>query len=195
MKKSTTSLVLAALFAFSGAAQAAEYALDKAHTTVGFKVRHLVSQTRGQFNDFDGGFSYDAKSGELSKVKAVIKTASVDTQNTKRDDHLRNADFFNVAKFPEMTFDGKKAVKAGANAYKVEGVLTMLGVKKPVTLDVTVLGEGKDPWGGTRVGLSATGKLNRKDFGMVFNMAMDNGGVVIGEEVTIELEIEGIAKK
>ncbi len=176
--------------------QAADYTIDVAHSAVEFSVRHLVSKTRGKFDQFEGTFSYDPAKPAASKAQAVIKTASVNTSNEKRDAHLRNADFFNSEKFPTMIFTSTKVLPgATAEAFKLEGTLTLLGVSKTVVLDVTSGGVAKDPWGGVRTGFEAKGTLNRKDFGMVWNKALDTGSLMIGEDVQIIINVEGIQNK
>jgi len=178
------------LFFGISATQAAEYALDKAHSQAGFKIRHFVSKTAGQFTDYDFKLKYDPANVEKSSVEATIQTKSVDTNNEKRDEHLRTADFFNVEKFPTMTFKSTGVKRIAPTKLQIDGTLTLLGVSKPVTLDVEEGGTLKDPWGVTRAGFMATTKINRKDFGMVFNKTLDTGGLMLGEEVEIAIDIE-----
>ncbi len=185
------SLAVVAL-SLSGLAHATVFNIDAVHSDVGFKIRHFVAKTGGKFAKFSGTVDFDQKKPEAIKVNAVIETASVDTNNDKRDEHLRGADFFNVTKFPVMTFKSNSAKSAGEGKLQVMGDFTLLGVTKPLTLDVTYVGVAADPWGGTRSGFSATGKINRKDFGMVYNSVLDNGGLMLGEEVEIQLEVEGV---
>ena len=182
------------VLSLSGLAQAAVYDIDSSHSEVGFKVRHFVAKTGGIFKKFSGKIEFDEKKSESIKVDAVIETASVDTSNDKRDEHLRGADFFNVEKFPTMTFKSTGAKKGSDGKIQVMGDLTILGVTKPVTLDVSFAGVSPDSWGGLRSGFSASGKVNRKDFGMVYNSVLDNGGLMLGEDVDIMIEIEGIAE-
>jgi len=187
-----SSTLALSLFIAVPAAQAVDYTLDKAHSSVGFKIRHMVvSKTAGSFKDYDVKITgYDAAKPEGAKIEAVIQTKSVDTANEKRDEHLRGADFFKVDQFPTMTYTSSKVTRAGDKKLKVEGTLTLLGVSKPVTLDVEEGGTLKDPWGLTRTGFTATTKINRKDFGMNYNTVLDNGGLALGEEVEITIEIE-----
>lgn len=195
MKKIVLGL-LAAAFLFSPlAAQAAVYEIDTAHSSVGFKIKHLLSNTRGTFNDFSGMVEYEPGKPESWKADAVIKTASVNTNNADRDKHLRNEDFFDVERYPEMTFKTTKISQSSESTAKLEGVLSLHGVEKPVVLDLEILGAAKDPWGSNRAAFTATGKINRKDFGIVYNKVLDNGGVMLGEEVDITIEIEAIEKK
>lgn len=169
------------------------YQIDPDHTNVGFTVRHMFTNLEGRFDSFNGTFQLDPKTGAVTAAKGVIETTSVDTHHEKRDGHLKSPDFFNVEKYPAMTFTGKvfKQVKGGT---EVTGDLTLLGVTKPVTLKTKFLGAGADPFGNTRAGLSATGRINRKEFGMDFNKVLDTGGLLIGDEVEINLEVEAIQK-
>ena len=170
--------------------KAETFAIDAGHSEVGFQVRHLVSQTRGRFNDFAGTVDLDPKNLANSSVNFTIKAASIDTNVADRDKHLRGADFFDVEKYPEITFKSKSIKKATGDTYNVLGTLTMHGVSKDITLPVTFLGEGKDPWGGTRAGFETATTLNRKDFGIVWNKAVDNGGVLLGDDVKVEINLE-----
>ena len=179
------------LFAF-----AATWTIDPDHSNVGFKVRHLmVSNVKGSFDKYTGTVDINDKDITRSKVEVSIDTNSINTNVQKRDEHLRSADFFDVAKFPAMTFVSKKVAKAGKGKLKVTGDLTLHGVTKEVVLDVEGPSkESKDPWGTIRRGASASTKINRKDFGLVWNKVLETGGVAVGEEITITLEIEMIRK-
>ena len=178
-------------------AAAAIWNIDPDHSNVGFKVRHLmVSNVKGSFEKFTGTIDINDKDITKSKVEVTIDTASINTNVQKRDEHLRSADFFDVAKYPTMTFVSKKVAKAGKDSLKVTGDLTLHGVTREVVLDVEPLAmESKDPWGNLRRGTTATTKINRKDFGLVWNKALETGGVAVGEEVLITLEIEMIKAK
>ncbi len=171
---------------------AKEYKVDSSHSSVSFMVRHLVSKVVGNFKEFDGSLSFDPKKPEDTKVNASVQTSSINTENKKRDDHLQSDDFFSAKKFPKLTFVSSKITPTEKNKYQMVGDLTIRGVKKPVTFDVEYLGEAKDPWGGTRAGFTATTKINRKDFGMVWNKALDNGGVVLSDEVEINVNFEAL---
>ena len=177
-------------------ASAAPWNIDSDHSNVGFKVRHMmVSNVKGDFGKVVGVVDIDEKDITKSKVEVMIDTASIDTGVAKRDDHLKSADFFDTAKYPSMTFVSQKVKKAGNGKLKVDGLLTLHGITKPVTLDV----EGptkafKDPWGNIKRGASATAKINRKDFGLTYNAAIESGGVMVGEEVDIALEIQLVKK-
>jgi len=173
-------------------ASAATWTIDPDHSNIGFKVRHLmVSNVKGSFDKHTGSVDINDKDITKSKVEVSIDTNSINTNVQKRDEHLRSADFFDVAKFPTMTFVSKKVAKAGKDRLKVTGDLTLHGITKEVVLDVEQLSkESKDPWGNLRRGTTASTKINRKDFGLVWNKALETGGVAVGEEVTITLEIE-----
>ena len=188
-------MVLAVMLLAVGA-QAAEYGIDASHSSVGFKVKHmLVSNVRGAFNDFSGSFNFVDGKPEQWSVNAEIQMTSVDTGDEKRDDHLRNPDFFDVAQFPTMTFKSTKIVSNGGDSYTMHGDLTMHGVTKSVALDLTFNGAITDPWGNQRAGFEANGKINRQDFGITWSKSMDGGGLVVGDDVHINLEIEGVMKK
>jgi polyisoprenoid-binding protein YceI len=193
MKK--TAILAAVLFLAAVTAGAAEYTVDTSHSSVGFKVRHIVTKVPGMFKDYEAAFSFDPAKPEASKGKFTIKAASIDTGNAKRDEHLRSADFFDVQKFPTITYEGTAFKPAGKDRYKLEGNFTMRGVTKPVAFDVEFTGLGKDPSGNNRAGFSAATKINRKDFGINWNKALDTGGVILGDDVDIQLEIEAVEKK
>jgi polyisoprenoid-binding protein YceI len=173
---------------------ATTWTIDPDHSNVGFKVRHLmVSNVKGNFEKHTGTVDINDKDISKSKMEVSIDTNSINTNVEKRDVHLRSADFFDVAKYPTMTFVSKKVDKAGKDKLKVTGDLTLHGVTKTVVLDVEGPSkESKDPWGNIRKGATATTKINRKDFGLVWNKALETGGVAVGEEITITLEIEMI---
>jgi polyisoprenoid-binding protein YceI len=171
-------------------ASAETYTIDAGHSEVGFKVRHLVSNVRGRFNDFSGTINMDPKNIQASSVEFRIKADSIDTNQADRDKHLRAEDFFFVEKYPEITFKSDSVKPAGKNKYNVTGTLTMRGVSKKVTLPVTFTGEVKDPWGNTKAGFETATTLNRKDYGIVWNKAVDNGGVILGDDVEIEINLE-----
>lgn len=170
--------------------------LDTAHTRVGFSVRHMmVSNTRGDFKKLAGTVFIDEKDLSKSVLDVAIDTESLDTGDKKRDDHLRSADFFDAKKFPKMTFKSTKIERKPTGGYAATGDLTIRDKTKAVVLDVEPLSpETKDPWGSTRRGTRATAKINRTDFDLKWNKALESGGVVVGEEVTIELEVELVKK-
>jgi len=169
---------------------AGTYEIDPAHSSVGFKIGHLVSTVRGEFNRFQGTIEFDQQKIENSSVTAVIDASSIDTHIEDRDNHLRSADFFDVQKFPEITFTSKRI-----EGDKVIGELTMHGVTKEVALSYTFHGTLKDPWGKERAGFSGETAIDRKDFGITYNKVLDQGGLLIGNEVKVEIEIEAILKE
>jgi polyisoprenoid-binding protein YceI len=171
------------------------YEIDPAHTSVQFSVRHLmISNVRGEFTKLTGKAVGDADKPTAATVEATIEAVSIDTRNEKRDEHLRSPDFLDVAKFPTITFKSTKVEKAG-DGWKLTGDLTLHGVTKSVVLDVTnVTAPTKDPWGNTRIGASATTKINRQDFGITFNKVLDGGGVMVGDELAITIDVEVMKK-
>ena len=166
------------------------YTIDAGHSEVGFKIRHLVSNVRGRFNEFSGTINMDPKNIQNSSVEFRIKAESIDTNQANRDKHLRAEDFFHVEKYPEIVFKSDSVKPAAKDKYNVTGTLTMRGVSKKVTLPVTYTGEVKDPWGNVKAGFETSTTLNRKDYGIVWNQAVDNGGVILGDDVTIEINLE-----
>lgn len=183
------SLALLALFATLSFGQS--YQIDSAHSGAAFSVRHMmVTNVSGRFSNLKGSVVIDEKTPANSKVEAVIDVSTVNTNESKRDGHLKSPDFFDVAKFPTMTFKSTKVYKSG-EVTKVEGNLTLHGVTKPVTLTLSeVSAEVKHPMGGFLRGATATTKISRKDFGLTWNTALEAGGVAVGDEVSITLEIE-----
>jgi len=196
MKRFITSIAAIIALALPFVASAATWTIDPDHSNVGFKVRHLmVSNVRGNFDKHTGIVEINDMDITKSKVEVTIDTASINTNVQKRDDHLRSADFFDVAKYPTMAFVSKKVAKAGNNKLNVTGDLTLHGVTRQVVLDVEPLSkESKDPWGNIRRGTTATTKIDRKDFGLTWNKGLETGGVLVGDEITINLEIEMIKK-
>jgi polyisoprenoid-binding protein YceI len=191
VKKQILSAVAALALLPSLASAATAFQIDGSHSTVGFSVRHLViAQVRGQFTSVAGTVALDERDLTKSTVEATIDAASVDTRVADRDNHLRSPDFFDVAKYPAITFKSTKVEKAGEGKLKVHGNLTIKDVTKPVVLDVAgPTKEIKDPWGNTRRGISATTKINRKDFGLNWSKVIE-AGPVVGDEVAIEIEAE-----
>lgn len=176
-------------------AEMSKWKVDYDHSTVGFQVVHMVvSKTNGKFTEYSGTVVMDPEAQEFQAIEAVIQTASVTTDHQKRDDHLRSPDFFDSKTFPTMTYQMTSYKKMG-DQYAAQGELTLLGVTKPITLIGTFNGVAQDPWGNTRAGFTAEGTINRKDFGMKFSKLLDNGGLMVGDEVKIKLEIEVIKEK
>ncbi|MDH5543044.1 MAG: YceI family protein [Nitrospinota bacterium] len=190
-------------FAFSivfavlpGMVQANTYTIDKGHTTIGFSVRHMViSNVRGQFNNFEGTFVFDPNNIDLTSASVKIDAASIDTNEAKRDEHLRTPEFLDVKKFPDITFELKSFMKHGNNEVMGKGDITIRGITKTIALKGEFIGAVKDPWGNERVGFSATGEIDRKEFGLTWNKVLETGGVVVGDKVTLIIEVEGIKKK
>jgi len=196
MKKLITSIAAIIALALPLVASASTWTIDPDHSNVGFKVKHLmVSNVKGSFDKHSGTVDLNDKDITRSKVEVSIDTASINTNVAKRDEHLRSADFFDAAKYPTMTFVSKKVARAGKDRLKVTGDLTLHGVTRQVVLDVEPLSkESKDPWGNIRRGTTATTRIDRKDFGLTWNKGLETGGVLVGEEVLITLEIEMIRK-
>jgi len=192
------AISVATVFAAADARAATErYNVDPDHSIVGFSVAHMaVSKTTGRFKDYTGFIEMDPDAKTVKAIEAVIQTASLDTNHVKRDTHLRSPDFFNVEQYPTMTFKMKSYEKIGDNQYMAKGDLTLLDVTKEVALIGTFNGlVPKDPMGNTRAGFTAHGKINRQDFGMKWSKALDTGGLVVGDDVDINLEIEVIKQK
>jgi len=194
MRKTAILTALVLVLGFGTVAAQGTYGIDTAHSSVGFKVRHLVSKVSGGFNDFDGTIVADFGNLDASSVEFTIQATSIDTKNEKRDGHLRSADFFDVEKFPEITFKSSKITKIDGDSYAVVGPLTMHGVSKEITLTVDFLGE-MTAMGGTRAGYELTTKLNRKDFEVSWNRALDAGGFVLGDDVEININLELIKQE
>jgi len=168
---------------------------DKAHSTATFTVRHIVSNVTGNFRDFEAAINIDKANPASSSVEFTIQTASVDTANTNRDEHLRSPDFFDVAKFPTISFKSTAIKENSKNDFDVTGDLTIHGVTKRVTLPVTFLGFGKDPRGAEKGGFEIETKLNRKDYGIVWNRNLDEGGFLLGDDVKVSINLEVGKKK
>ncbi|MBC3186182.1 polyisoprenoid-binding protein [Corynebacterium sp. zg-331] len=165
------------------------YSLDVTHSTVGFVVRHaMVSKVRGFFRSFESTLTIDAAEPSRSTVTATIEVASLDTGNADRDAHVKGGDFFDTEAFPEMTFNATAFDMVDEHSGTVTGDLTIKGTTKPVTLSVEVIGQAEDPMGATRLGFSATTTLNRKDYGIDFQMPLKAGGLMLSEEIAIEIE-------
>jgi polyisoprenoid-binding protein YceI len=196
MKQLLKVLAAVITLAVPAFASAAPWNIDADHSSVGFKVRHMmISNVKGDFGKVSGVVDIDDKDLTKSKVEVSIETASISTGVAKRDEHLKGADFFDVAKYPAMTFVSQKVKKAGNGKLKVTGLLTLHGITKEVVLDVEgPTNASKDPWGNIKRGATATAKINRKDYGLTYNAALESGGVLVGEEITIALEIELLKK-
>lgn len=176
------------------ATQVRTFGIDKAHSEAAFQVRHLLTRVRGRFTDFDGTIALDEAAPEQSSVAVTIQATSIDTSQPDRDTHLRSADFFDVAKFPTLTFASTSVTKTGVDSYDVTGDLAIHGVTKTVVLPTTFLGLAKDPWGKERAGFEAELTINRKDFGLTWNAALETGGFLVGDEVKVSLAVQAIAR-
>lgn len=170
------------------------FVVDKAHSEAIFTVRHLITKVRGHFREFEGTIHLDEAQPERSSVSVTIQAASIDTNEPNRDTHLRSADFFDVEKTPTITFTSRVVAKAGVDRYDVTGTLTMHGVSKDVTLPVSFEGFAKDPWGNRRAGFETEVVLNRKDYGLNWNAALEAGGFLVGDDVRVSLTVQAIAQ-
>jgi polyisoprenoid-binding protein YceI len=171
------------------------FTIDKAHSEVHFQVRHLITKVRGRFTDFNGVVVFNPSRPDLSSVTLTIDARSVDTSAADRDQHLRSDDFFAVDTFPTLTFTSTRVSRKSDESYEVAGALTIRGVTKEVTLPVQFLGEGKDPWGNVRVGFETELTINRKDFGLLWNAALETGGFLVGDDVKITVSAQAVENK
>lgn len=177
-------------------AEVTKWTIDPTHSKVGFKVKHLmISNVLGSFRDFKGEVKTEGNDFSTAVTNFSLNTASVDTEMADRDAHLKSADFFDVEKYPVLTFEGNGLKDLGDDMYELTGSLTIKGVAKPVTLAVEFGGVGSDPWGNVKAGFSINGKINRKDFGLNWNAALEAGGVLVSEEVKINCDIELVKAK
>lgn len=170
------------------------FAIDKTHSEAAFQVRHLVTRVRGRFSDFSGTIQFDEDQPETGSVSFSIDAASIDTRTADRDTHLRSEDFFFVTKYPTITFVSTGVTSRSNGEFDVQGTLTIRGVSKPVTLAVSYLGEAKDPYGQLKVGFEAETTINRKDFGLTWNAALETGGFLVGDDVKVTLVIQAVAQ-
>jgi polyisoprenoid-binding protein YceI len=164
--------------------------IDRSHSEVAFQVRHLLSKVRGRFTDFAGTLQFDEADPRASRVDVVIQAGSIDTAEPDRDKHLRSADFFDVTNYPALTFTSTSVTPRGDNNYDVAGDLTIHGVTRPVTLPASFLGVASDPWGNAKHVFEAELTLNRKDYGLVWNAALETGGFLVGDDVKVTLSIQ-----
>jgi polyisoprenoid-binding protein YceI len=199
MRKSLAFTALAALLALAAALPASAatdtWTIDKEHSTVSFQVRHFLTKVRGQFDAFQGTVLMDPQHPETGSVEFAIDARSIDTDSPKRDEHLRSPDFFDTATNPQITFKSKRVVPLAPGRFAVAGTLVMRGVAREVTLPVEVLGTTNDPWGNVRAGFSTALTLNRKDYGINWNKALDEGGYVLGDDVEIDIQLETVRQK
>lgn len=191
------SKIMAAIFAAAVAAPvlADTYDVDPMHTTIGFGVKHMVVSTvKGKFTEFKGEFSFDPAKPDEAKISATVQAGSVSTGNEKRDGHLKSPDFFDAAKFPDIKFESTGVEKSG-DGYIVKGKLTIKETTKEISIPVSINGPIEDPYKNQRVGIEGTFKLNRKDYGLNFDGKLANGGMVVADEVTVEISAEGVKRK
>lgn len=168
-----------------------KWILDPTHSELGFKVKHLmITNVSGSFKDFEGEIITEGNDFSTAQVRVKVQMQSIDTKNTQRDAHLRTSDFFEVELYPELEFTSAKVEAVDSETYNLYGNLTMKGITRPVKLTVEFNGVTKDPWGGERAGFVVTGKINRNEWGVSFNAALETGGVMLGEEVKINSEIQ-----
>lgn len=194
MKQFGSFLFAVALFLAPGVSQGASYQIDASHSTVGFTVRHMmVTNVSGGFSKVSGTVDFDPANPAASKIDVTIEAASIDTRNAKRDEHLRSEDFFDVANHPRITFQSTRVERTGDNRYRVAGNLTIRGVTREVVLDVETTPEIQAQ-GSARMGASATTRINRQDFGVKWNRALDTGGVVVSDEVRINIDVALVRK-
>ena len=179
----------------NGSALNGDWDLDPAHTRIGFSARHaMVTTVRGSFNDVTGRFYADLDDMSKSYAEVVLKTASVDTRSQQRDDHLRSADFFDVEKWPEIRFESTQIEEVEERAYMVSGNLTIRDITKPVTIPLELMGVETDAAGALRAGFEGSRRINRRDYGLEWNMPLDSGGMLVSEKISLEFEISAIKR-
>jgi len=170
------------------------FVIDADHSDVGFSVRHMLSRTRGRFARFSGAIQLDREQLERSSIVFEVDPASIDTRQPDRDAHLKSGDFFDIERYPTIRFTSHRITKLAAERFRVEGTLELRGILKPMALEVGYHGVAKDPWGSERAGFSTEAVINRKEFGMVWNAALDNGGVILGDDVTLTIDLETVRR-
>ncbi|MBI4810293.1 MAG: polyisoprenoid-binding protein [Ignavibacteriales bacterium] len=189
--KRLLSIIYASLMVVITVNAQTTWKLDQAHSTVSFNISHMViSEVSGRFTDFDVTLVNKKDDFKDGKLNTTIKVKSINTDNEGRDKHLRSADFFDAEKYPEMTFVSKSFEKTGKNTYKIVGDLTIHGIAKPITLETKYNGTMTDPWGNIRTGFKATTTVNRKEFGIVYNQTLETGGLLLGEDVDVTINVE-----
>ena len=175
------------------AATTGTWEIDPSHTTIGFHARHaMVAKVRGRFTDFTGSFTLDGADPAASSATLTIVAGSIDTKNADRDGHLTSPEFLDVEQFPTITFVSTAVSQKSADTFVVTGDLTIHGVTKPVDITWELVGTSVDPWGGTRIGFEGHAEISRKEFGMVWNVALEAGGVLVGDTVKLELDVEAV---
>jgi len=193
----SSRLLLATLLAvgLASSSQAESWKVDPAHTTVGFNVSHLFTSVQGRFDRFEGTIDFDPANPAATVVRGTVEAASINTNNAKRDKHLRSGDFFDTEKYPKLQFESTKATITDGRSGTIAGNLTIHGVTRAVVLDVKFLGSGKDPWGNERAGFRAELTINRRDYGLNWNELLETGGVLVGDEVEIRIDVEGLLEE
>jgi polyisoprenoid-binding protein YceI len=177
----------------STATAAATWNIDSAHTDVGFSVRHMmITRVKGHFPGVSGTILIDEQDPSATRINVRLDAATITTRNEQRDAHLRSADFFDVEQHPELTFESRTVTPSGDDRYRVDGDLTIRGVTRPVVLEVEQEGEGIDPWGQARIGFTAATTINRRDYGLNWNQALETGGVLVSDEVKISIEGQAV---
>lgn len=171
------------------------HAIDTAHSEAAFEVRHLLTRVRGRFGEFSGAIDFDEADPARSRVDIEIRTASIDTRQTDRDAHLRSDDFFAVDRYPVMTFASTAVTARGGNRFDVAGTLTIRDVARPLVVPVAYLGKARDPWGNEKLAFEGEVTLNRKDFGLTWNAALETGGFLVGDEVKVSLTVQAAEAK
>ncbi|GGE37035.1 polyisoprenoid-binding protein [Pullulanibacillus camelliae] len=168
-----------------------KWVVDSSHSSIDFSVKHMmVSKVKGTFHNFEANIEADPEDLTTADIEVIIDMESIDTRNNDRDGHLKGADFFDIEKYPKMVYKATKIVKTGEGEYELTGDLTIRDTTKPVTVTATYEGQGQDPWGNTVAGFSAEGKFKRSDFGLTYNAALETGGVLIGDEIKLSVEME-----
>lgn len=168
-----------------------KWTVDPTHSAIEFSVKHMmIAKVKGSFNKFEANILANPSDLTTAEIDFTVDVASIDTRNADRDNHLRSADFFDVEKNPTLTFKSTKIVKTGEDEYDVTGNVTLNGVTQEETFSITFEGQGKDPWGNEKAGFSGKGKIKRSDYGLTYNAALETGGVLIGDQITLTIEIE-----
>ncbi len=179
----------------ASSSQADSWKVDQAHTTVGFSVSHLFTSVQGRFDRFEGTIAFDPANPEATVVRGTVEAASINTNNAKRDKHLRSDEFFDTEKYKKLQFESTKVTTTEGRNGQIAGNLTIHGVTRAVVLDVKFLGSGKDPWGNERAGFRADLTINRHDYGLNWNELLETGGVLVGDEIEIRVDVEGLLEE
>ena len=194
MTFAAAALAVAAMALTTVTAGSKDFSVDRSHSTVEFKIRHLLTKVTGNFREFDGAIKYDPENPGGSTVEFTAQAASIDTANTKRDEHLRSPDFFDAGKFPQLSFKSTSVKKKGEGELEVTGKLTIKDVTKEVTIPVEVAGVMASPFGGEVAGFESNFTIDRTDYGVAWNRALEGGGSILGDDVQIHIAVEALAK-